>query len=92
MPLNTELPPTYAIIKVKKFTLKDGKIDTVSVETSYPLLSITHKMELTRDDLVSFLRSGEQVSYKKNPWILGIGGLIDPVELFNAPGSDKQDH
>ena len=80
MPLNTELPPTYAIIKVKKFTLKDGKIDTVSVETSYPLLSITHKMLLTRDDLVSFLRSGEQVSYLGTPWILEDDGLILPVE------------
>ena len=89
MPLNTELPPTYAIIIVKKFTLKNGMIDTVSVETSYPLLSITHKMLLTRNDLVSFLKSGEQVSYRKNPWTLDNDGLINPVELFDPPGSDE---
>ena len=84
MSMKTDLPPIYAIIKIKKITLKDGKIATVSVETSYPLLPITHKMQLTRDDLIAFLRSGEQVSYRGVPWNLEKDGLINPIE---TPGN-----
>lgn len=80
MPLNKEFPPTNAIIKVSKVVSKDGRIDHVYAEISYPRLPITHTMKITRSDLVLFLQSGEQVSYLSVPWILDSDGWITPIE------------
>lgn len=81
MPLNAELAPTYAIIKVFEVIFSNEQINHVIAEISYPRISITHKMQISRDDLVSFLKSGEQVSYRGNPWILDEEELIIPIEI-----------
>jgi hypothetical protein len=80
MPLNTEPPPTYAIIKITKIVFTNGKIDHVFAEISYPLLPITHKFRITREEIISFIRSREHVSYQNIPWTLGDDNQILPVE------------
>lgn len=80
MPLTSELPPTYAIIKVIDVNFVNGTVDHVIAEISYPRISIIHKMQISRNDLVSFLKSGEHVSSQGIPWVLDNDDRIQPIE------------
>lgn len=76
-----EQVPTYAIFTVTEVVLKGDLIDHVIADVSYPRISITHTMRVSREDILKFLRSGEHFLYKDKRWDLIMHQGVETIDF-----------
>ncbi len=82
-----EQVPIYAIFTVTVVILKGYLIDYVITEVSYPRISITHTMSVSREDILKFLRSGEHFLFQDKRWNLIMHQGIEMIDFeLEIPG------
>jgi len=78
----TDLPaPPVATFTVSEIVYTKNMINYVIAEVSYPYLSITHTMKISRADILKFLHSSDRFLYNSASWSIDPSGLIHPVEI-----------
>jgi len=79
--MREDLPaPPVATFTVYEIAYTKNLINYVIAEVTYPYISITHTMKISRKDILTFLRSGDRFLYQDTFWSLEDSGLITPVE------------
>jgi len=77
----TDLPvPPVATFTVSEIAYTKNMVNYVVAEVSYPYLSITRTMQISRADILKFLHSSDRFLYNGSFWSVDPSGLIRPVE------------
>ena len=77
----TDLPaPPHATFDIIEISFAGRQIQHVIALVSYPYISITHEMQISRVDLINLLQADDQFNYQGATLKIDPSGSILPVE------------